>query len=153
MAHRKRHSNVCRTFSPQQKFVRCSVRAEVRHLRKVLCHRLNVEKHQVSRQSLLTAQTAALNGVISDQQLSHVGNSPFRFCVISLQVQMLFNNESLPDHMTMKRLWLSHWFGKVGKCCCYTVFLFCGCYISTRILRSHIMLNSLSDSNLCLTCK
>ncbi|XP_078145345.1 polycomb group RING finger protein 1 isoform X1 [Centroberyx gerrardi] len=57
----------------QQKFVRCSVRAEVRHLRKVLCHRLNVEKHQV---------------------------------------QMLFNNESLPDHMTMKRLWLSYWFGK-----------------------------------------
>ncbi|XP_069572619.1 polycomb group RING finger protein 1 isoform X1 [Brachyistius frenatus] len=57
----------------KQKFVRCSVRAEVRHLRKVLCHRLNVEKHQV---------------------------------------QMLFNNESLPDHMTMKRLWLSHWFGK-----------------------------------------
>lgn len=34
---------------PQQKFVRCSVRAEVRHLRKVLCHRLNVEKHQVSQ--------------------------------------------------------------------------------------------------------
>lgn len=31
----------------------------------------------------------------------------------SSQVQMLFNNESLPDHMTMKRLWLSHWFGKV----------------------------------------
>ncbi|KAK3564578.1 hypothetical protein QTP86_022817 [Hemibagrus guttatus] len=58
----------------QQKFVRCSVRAEVRHLRKVLCHRLNVERHQV---------------------------------------QMLFNNECLPDHMTMKRLWLSHWFGKV----------------------------------------
>ncbi|KAM9511334.1 polycomb group RING finger protein 1-like [Salvelinus alpinus] len=57
----------------QQKFVRCSVRAEVRHLRKVLCHRLNVEKHQI---------------------------------------QMLFNNESLPDHMTMKRLWISHWFGK-----------------------------------------
>uniref|UniRef100_A0A8C8DMN8 Polycomb group ring finger 1 n=1 Tax=Oryzias sinensis TaxID=183150 RepID=A0A8C8DMN8_9TELE len=52
----------------EAKFVRCSVRAEVRHLRKVLCHRLNV--------------------------------------------QMLFNNESLPDHMTMKRLWLSHWFGK-----------------------------------------
>uniref|UniRef100_A0A3B3D003 Polycomb group RING finger protein 1 n=1 Tax=Oryzias melastigma TaxID=30732 RepID=A0A3B3D003_ORYME len=60
-------------WSLQQKFVRCSVRAEVRHLRKVLCHRLNVEKNQV---------------------------------------QMLFNNESLPDHMTMKRLWLSHWFGK-----------------------------------------
>ncbi|KAM9850033.1 polycomb group RING finger protein 1 isoform 1-T1 [Aulostomus maculatus] len=66
-----------------QKFVRCSVRAEVRHLRKVLCHRLNVEKHQV---------------------------------------QMLFNNESLPDHMTMKRLWLSHWFGKVRNhiSCFYT---------------------------------
>uniref|UniRef100_A0A3P9B1L6 Polycomb group RING finger protein 1 n=1 Tax=Maylandia zebra TaxID=106582 RepID=A0A3P9B1L6_9CICH len=63
----------CLTLSLQQKFVRCSVRAEVRHLRKVLCHRLNVEKHQV---------------------------------------QMLFNNEFLPDHMTMKRLWLSHWFGK-----------------------------------------
>uniref|UniRef100_A0A3B5PSI7 Polycomb group RING finger protein 1 n=1 Tax=Xiphophorus maculatus TaxID=8083 RepID=A0A3B5PSI7_XIPMA len=63
----------CFLFLLQQKFVRCSVRAEVRHLRKVLCHRLNVEKHQV---------------------------------------QMLFNNESLPDHMTMKRLWLSHWFGK-----------------------------------------
>ncbi|XP_051506373.1 polycomb group RING finger protein 1-like isoform X5 [Myxocyprinus asiaticus] len=31
---------------------------------------------------------------------------------LTLQVQMLFNNESLPDHMTMKRLWLSHWFGK-----------------------------------------
>lgn len=34
-------------------------------------------------------------------------------CMASLQVQMLFNNEFLPDHMTMKRLWLSHWFGKV----------------------------------------
>ncbi|XP_036072213.1 polycomb group RING finger protein 1 isoform X2 [Oryzias melastigma] len=31
---------------------------------------------------------------------------------LALRVQMLFNNESLPDHMTMKRLWLSHWFGK-----------------------------------------
>uniref|UniRef100_A0A8C9T8F2 Polycomb group RING finger protein 1 n=1 Tax=Scleropages formosus TaxID=113540 RepID=A0A8C9T8F2_SCLFO len=49
-------------------------RAEVRHLRRVLGHRLRVEKNQV---------------------------------------QMLFNNESLPDHMTMKQLWLSHWFGKV----------------------------------------
>ncbi|XP_051506372.1 polycomb group RING finger protein 1-like isoform X4 [Myxocyprinus asiaticus] len=34
---------------------------------------------------------------------------------LTLQVQMLFNNESLPDHMTMKRLWLSHWFGKVSQ--------------------------------------
>uniref|UniRef100_A0A3B4TXJ4 Polycomb group RING finger protein 1 n=1 Tax=Seriola dumerili TaxID=41447 RepID=A0A3B4TXJ4_SERDU len=65
----ERFTCLCLTSSLQQKFVRCSVRAEVRHLRKVLCHRLNV--------------------------------------------QMLFNNESLPDHMTMKRLWLSHWFGKV----------------------------------------
>ncbi|KAG7255886.1 hypothetical protein CRUP_038629 [Coryphaenoides rupestris] len=44
-------SPVCEIHLPpsssvQQKFVRCSVRAEVRHLRKVLCHRLNVEKHQ-----------------------------------------------------------------------------------------------------------
>uniref|UniRef100_A0A8C9WT85 Polycomb group RING finger protein 1 n=1 Tax=Scleropages formosus TaxID=113540 RepID=A0A8C9WT85_SCLFO len=60
-------------FSPQQKFVRCSARAEVRHLRRVLCQRLSVDKQQV---------------------------------------QMLFNNECLPDHMTMKQLWLSHWFGK-----------------------------------------
>ncbi|KAG9344113.1 hypothetical protein JZ751_012595 [Albula glossodonta] len=58
----------------QKKFVRCSARAEVRHLRRVLCHRLSVDRQQV---------------------------------------QMLFNNESLPDHMTMKQLWLSHWFGKV----------------------------------------
>ncbi|XP_023697670.1 polycomb group RING finger protein 1 isoform X3 [Paramormyrops kingsleyae] len=57
----------------RQKFVRCSARAEVRHLRRVLCQRLSVEKQQV---------------------------------------QMLFNNESLPDHMTMKQLWLLHWFGK-----------------------------------------
>ncbi|XP_064191293.1 polycomb group RING finger protein 1-like isoform X4 [Anguilla rostrata] len=59
--------------SVQQKYVRCSARAEVRHLRRVLCHRLSLERHQI---------------------------------------QMLFNNESLPDHMTMKQLWLSHWFGK-----------------------------------------
>lgn len=32
---------------------------------------------------------------------------------------MLFNNESLPDHMTMKRLWLSHWFGKVRYSQCH----------------------------------
>uniref|UniRef100_A0A3B3R5A6 Polycomb group RING finger protein 1 n=1 Tax=Paramormyrops kingsleyae TaxID=1676925 RepID=A0A3B3R5A6_9TELE len=59
---------------PQQRFVRCSVRAEVQHLRRVLCRRLRVQKQQV---------------------------------------QMLFNNECLPDHMTMKQLWLSRWFGKV----------------------------------------
>ncbi|KAG9338165.1 hypothetical protein JZ751_027033 [Albula glossodonta] len=34
---------------------------------------------------------------------------------LTLQVQMFFNNESLPDHMTMKQLWLSHWFGKVPR--------------------------------------
>ncbi|XP_055653598.1 polycomb group RING finger protein 1 isoform X4 [Falco peregrinus] len=58
----------------QQKYVRCSVRAQIRHLRRVLCHRLELP-------------------------LQHV--------------QILFNNEALPDHMTMKQLWLSHWFGKV----------------------------------------
>ncbi|XP_075278239.1 polycomb group RING finger protein 1 isoform X2 [Opisthocomus hoazin] len=55
------------------KYVRCSVRAQIRHLRKVLCHRLGLP-------------------------LPHV--------------QILFNNEALPDHMTMKQLWLSRWFGK-----------------------------------------
>ncbi|XP_074721085.1 polycomb group RING finger protein 1 isoform X1 [Strix uralensis] len=57
----------------QQKYVRCSVRAQIRHLRRVLCHRLGLP-------------------------LQHV--------------QILFNNEALPDHMTMKQLWLSRWFGK-----------------------------------------
>ncbi|XP_064304776.1 polycomb group RING finger protein 1 isoform X5 [Phalacrocorax carbo] len=56
-----------------QKYVRCSVRAQIRHLRRVLCHRLELP-------------------------LQHV--------------QILFNNEALPDHMTMKQLWLSRWFGK-----------------------------------------
>ncbi|XP_064304773.1 polycomb group RING finger protein 1 isoform X2 [Phalacrocorax carbo] len=55
------------------KYVRCSVRAQIRHLRRVLCHRLELP-------------------------LQHV--------------QILFNNEALPDHMTMKQLWLSRWFGK-----------------------------------------
>ncbi|NWX59829.1 PCGF1 protein, partial [Promerops cafer] len=58
---------------PQQKYVRCSVRAQIRHLRRVLCHRLGLS-------------------------LQHV--------------QILFDNEPLPDHMTMKQLWLSRWFGK-----------------------------------------
>ncbi|XP_074086110.1 polycomb group RING finger protein 1 isoform X3 [Macrotis lagotis] len=57
----------------QHKFVRCSVRAEVRHLRRVLCRRL-----------MLNPQ----------------------------HVQLLFDNEVLPDHMTMKQIWLSRWFGK-----------------------------------------
>ncbi|XP_064007379.1 polycomb group RING finger protein 1 isoform X3 [Pogoniulus pusillus] len=57
----------------QQKYVRCSVRAQIRHLRRVLCHRLGLP-------------------------LQHV--------------QILFNHEALPDHMTMKQLWLSRWFGK-----------------------------------------
>ncbi|NWU35471.1 PCGF1 protein, partial [Hylia prasina] len=57
----------------QQKYVRCSVRAQIRHLRRVLCHRLGLS-------------------------LQHV--------------QILFDNEPLPDHMTMKQLWLSRWFGK-----------------------------------------
>uniref|UniRef100_A0A8C5TYW1 Polycomb group RING finger protein 1 n=1 Tax=Malurus cyaneus samueli TaxID=2593467 RepID=A0A8C5TYW1_9PASS len=57
----------------QQKYVRCSVRAQIRHLRRVLCHRLGLA-------------------------LQHS--------------EILFDNESLPDHMTMKQLWLSRWFGK-----------------------------------------
>ncbi|NWI75341.1 PCGF1 protein, partial [Dryoscopus gambensis] len=57
----------------QQKYVRCSVRAQIRHLRRVLSHRLGLP-------------------------LQHV--------------QILFDNEPLPDHMTMKQLWLSRWFGK-----------------------------------------
>ncbi|XP_026954915.1 polycomb group RING finger protein 1 isoform X1 [Orcinus orca] len=61
----------------QNKYVRCSVRAEVRHLRRVLCHRL-----------MLNPQ----------------------------HVQLLFDNEVLPDHMTMKQIWLSRWFGKVSQC-------------------------------------
>nr|XP_019605820.1 PREDICTED: polycomb group RING finger protein 1 isoform X1 [Rhinolophus sinicus] len=60
----------------QNKYVRCSVRAEVRHLRRVLCHRL-----------MLNPQ----------------------------HVQLLFDNEVLPDHMTMKQIWLSRWFGKVNQ--------------------------------------
>uniref|UniRef100_A0A4W3IHY0 Polycomb group RING finger protein 1 n=2 Tax=Callorhinchus milii TaxID=7868 RepID=A0A4W3IHY0_CALMI len=58
----------------QQKYVRCSVRAEIRHLRRVLCHRIN----------------------LVDQQ----------------QLQIMFDNELLPEHMTMKQLWLSRWFDK-----------------------------------------
>ncbi|XP_075355468.1 polycomb group RING finger protein 1 isoform X2 [Mycteria americana] len=58
---------------PSLKYVRCSVRAQIQHLRRVLCHRLELP-------------------------LQHV--------------QILFNNEALPDHMTMKQLWLSRWFGK-----------------------------------------
>uniref|UniRef100_A0A8C4XC25 Polycomb group RING finger protein 1 n=1 Tax=Erpetoichthys calabaricus TaxID=27687 RepID=A0A8C4XC25_ERPCA len=60
-------------FTLRQKYVRCSARAEIRHLRRVLCNNLKVDRHQI---------------------------------------QILFNNESLPEHMTMKQLWLSHWFGK-----------------------------------------
>lgn len=33
---------------PQNKYVRCSVRAEVRHLRRVLCHRLMLNPQHVS---------------------------------------------------------------------------------------------------------
>uniref|UniRef100_A0A8C0G3X7 Polycomb group ring finger 1 n=1 Tax=Chelonoidis abingdonii TaxID=106734 RepID=A0A8C0G3X7_CHEAB len=55
------------------KYVRCSVRAQVRHLRRVLCHRLGLA-------------------------LQHV--------------QILYGSEVLPDHMTMKQLWLSRWFGR-----------------------------------------
>ncbi|XP_040276548.1 polycomb group RING finger protein 1 isoform X2 [Bufo bufo] len=56
-----------------QKYVRCSVRSEISHLRRVLAHRLG----------------ASL-----------------------LQVHLMFDNKLLPDHMTMKQLWLTHWYGK-----------------------------------------
>ncbi|XP_072263102.1 polycomb group RING finger protein 1 [Pyxicephalus adspersus] len=35
-------------FILQQKYVRCSVRTEIRHVRRVLCHRLGVPSTQVS---------------------------------------------------------------------------------------------------------
>ncbi|XP_054846697.1 polycomb group RING finger protein 1 isoform X1 [Eublepharis macularius] len=57
----------------QHKYVRCSVRAQIRHLRRVLCCRLELA-------------------------LPHV--------------HVLFDNEVLPDHMTLKQIWLSRWFGK-----------------------------------------
>nr|XP_020650847.1 polycomb group RING finger protein 1 [Pogona vitticeps] len=57
----------------QHKYVRCSARAQIRHLRRVLCCRLELA-------------------------LPHV--------------HILFNNELLPDSMTLKQLWLSRWFGK-----------------------------------------
>uniref|UniRef100_A0A8D0CAT4 Polycomb group RING finger protein 1 n=1 Tax=Salvator merianae TaxID=96440 RepID=A0A8D0CAT4_SALMN len=57
----------------QHKYVRCSARAQIRHLRRVLCCRLELA-------------------------LPHV--------------QIFFNSEALPDHMTLKQLWLSRWFGK-----------------------------------------
>uniref|UniRef100_A0A8B9Z6S5 Polycomb group ring finger 1 n=1 Tax=Buteo japonicus TaxID=224669 RepID=A0A8B9Z6S5_9AVES len=59
--------------TPARTRARCSVRAQIRHLRSVLCHRLGLPPQHV---------------------------------------QILFNNEALPDHMTMKQLWLSRWFGK-----------------------------------------
>ncbi|XP_075004339.1 polycomb group RING finger protein 1 isoform X2 [Calonectris borealis] len=71
----KQSSSKDKSKAVLQKYVRCSVRAQIRHLRRVLCHRLELP-------------------------LQHV--------------QILFNNEALPDHMTMKQLWLSRWFGKVG---------------------------------------
>ncbi|XP_053313983.1 polycomb group RING finger protein 1 [Spea bombifrons] len=60
-------------FILQHKYIRCSVRAEIRHLRRVLCHRLSVPP---------------------------------------IHVQLMFENEALPDHMTMKQLWLTRWYGK-----------------------------------------
>ncbi|NP_001016417.2 polycomb group RING finger protein 1 [Xenopus tropicalis] len=60
-------------FILEQKYVRCSVRSEIRHLRRVLSHRLSAP-------------------------LAHV--------------QLLIDNKVLPDHMTMKQLWLTHWYGK-----------------------------------------
>ncbi|XP_073514013.1 polycomb group RING finger protein 1 isoform X6 [Phyllobates terribilis] len=60
-------------FFLQHKYVRCSVRSEIRHLRRVLAHRLG---------------------------------APFP------QVHLMIDSAHLPDHMTMKQLWLTHWYGK-----------------------------------------
>ncbi|NXG46714.1 PCGF1 protein, partial [Psilopogon haemacephalus] len=81
----------------QQKYVRCSVRAQIRHLRRVLCHRLGLPLQHVSPGGW---GRAGVGTVCSAAQ-----HPP-------PQVQILFNNEALPDHMTMKQLWLSRWFGK-----------------------------------------
>ncbi|TFJ95837.1 ABC transporter [Platysternon megacephalum] len=67
------HVSLCLERQRSQKYVRCSVRAQVHHLRRVLCHRLGLA-------------------------LQHV--------------QILYGSEVLPDHMTMKQLWLSRWFGR-----------------------------------------
>lgn len=40
--------------------------------------------------------------------------SPGTDGLLFLQVQILFDNEVLPDHLTLKQLWLSRWFGKVS---------------------------------------
>lgn len=84
----------------QQKYVRCSVRAQIRHLRRVLCHRLGLPLQHVS--------VGGGGGV-------GAGGCELRLMAQPCpQVQILFNGEALPDHMTMKQLWLSRWFGKVG---------------------------------------
>ncbi|XP_075117883.1 polycomb group RING finger protein 1-like, partial [Leptodactylus fuscus] len=62
-------------FMLQQKYVRCSVRSEIRHLRRVLAHRLGAPV---------------------------------------TQVHLMIDNKPLPDHMTMKQLWLTHWYGKAA---------------------------------------
>ncbi|NXY25496.1 PCGF1 protein, partial [Atrichornis clamosus] len=81
----------------QQKYVRCSVRAQIRHLRRVLCHRLGLPLQHVS-------------GGPGEVPTPGVVLAPLIQPLV--QVQILFDNEPLPDHMTMKQLWLSRWFGK-----------------------------------------
>lgn len=68
------------------------------------------------------------------------------FC-ICVQVQMFFNNESLPDHMTMKRLWLSHWFGKVRKWRFVCLFV-CLCWLSSSLCTRDTCLLSPAPSRL-----
>ncbi|NWT75440.1 PCGF1 protein, partial [Prunella himalayana] len=82
----------------QQKYVRCSVRAQIRHLRRVLCHRLGLSLQHVS---------GGPEGGPSTQGCPGPPDA-----APPVQVQILFDNEPLPDHMTMKQLWLSRWFGK-----------------------------------------
>ncbi|KAG8518768.1 Polycomb group RING finger protein 1, partial [Galemys pyrenaicus] len=75
------------------------LRAEVRHLRRVLCHRLMLNPQHVS---VPTVGFGVL-GRVGGGRLRMEGQS---------RVQLLFDNEVLPDHMTMKQIWLSRWFGK-----------------------------------------
>ncbi|KAL7975870.1 hypothetical protein Chor_011785 [Crotalus horridus] len=97
----------------QQKYVRCSVRAQIRHLRRVLCCRLELALQYVSGgshpvQKGLRAMCQSPGEWAFWPLLMNVPRTS------PTQVQILFDNEVLPDHLTLKQLWLTRWFGKVG---------------------------------------
>uniref|UniRef100_A0A6I8N9X7 Polycomb group RING finger protein 1 n=1 Tax=Ornithorhynchus anatinus TaxID=9258 RepID=A0A6I8N9X7_ORNAN len=94
----------------QHKFVRCSVRAQVRQLRSVLCHRLTLSPQHVSPWG-----RGVVPGAPSPSPPSLTRSPPPPPAPPPPppeQVQLLFDNEVLPDHMTMKQIWLSRWYGK-----------------------------------------